>query len=263
MTFDLWQTLIFDDVKTDRDRTWLRCEGLRKLLSESDIAYSTEQLMEAHEKSAAELQASWKRNQHMSTLDQVRLILQIASGDGIQLPKSKATLRKLEEAYVEPVFKYPPVLNEEAVVTLEGIRRRARKLGIISNTGRTPGSALRLVLEKFGILRFFDETIFSDEAGCRKPDRRIFDLAASELGTESRRMIHIGDNPEADIWGAKQAGMRAILFEYPVPEAFKKQPWSLFALSRTNREVPDAEIKPDARIKSLGEAVAAVDSLSQ
>jgi HAD superfamily hydrolase (TIGR01509 family) len=253
---------MFDDVEMDGARTRLRCEGFRKALSEVGIALSTEELIEAHEKSAAQLQASWRRNEHLSTLDQIKLILQIASGNGIDLPRSPTALTKLENAYIDPVFRYPPVLNKEAVLTLEGMRERVRKLGIISNTGRTPGSALRLVLERFGILSFFDSVIFSDEAGCRKPHRRIFDLAASELGTGPRNIIHIGDNPEADIWGGKQAGMRAVLFECPVPEEFKRKPGSLFALSRADRQVPDSEIKPDARIQSLSEALAFVDTLT-
>lgn len=246
----------------DEVRSRSRCEGLRKVLSEFGIALSTDELFDAHEKSAPQLQASWKRNKHVSTLDQIKYILQLASEDGIQLPQSSTALRKLENAYVDPVFRYPPVLNKEAVVTLEGMRDRARKLGIISNTGRTPGTALRLVLERLGILSYFDKTIFSDEAGYRKPDRRIFNLAASEFVAEIRQIVHIGDNPEADVWGAKQAGMRAVLFEYPVPEEFRRKPGSLLALSRADRQVPDSEIEPDVRIKSLSEALAFVDSLT-
>jgi putative hydrolase of the HAD superfamily len=117
-------------------------------------------------------------------------------------------------------------------------------------------------MDECEILQFFDATIFSDEAGCRKPDKRIFQAAVAELGSTPERMIHIGDDPEADIWGAKQFGMRALLFDYPVPEEFKQVPTSLFALSRGDRRVPDSEIQPDARITSLKEALAFIDSLS-
>ena len=81
------------------------------------------------------------------------------------------------------------------------------------------------------------------------------------LGAEPGNTIHIGDNPEADVWGAKQAGMRAVLFDFPVPEEFIRQPGSLFALSRADRRVPDSEIKPDARITSLRDVLRFVDSL--
>jgi putative hydrolase of the HAD superfamily len=262
VTFDLWQTLIFDDPERDRKRAQMRCEGLLEALSGRGLALSLDTLLEAHEESAPQFQAIWRRNQHISTIDQIRLIVHIASGNGIDIPQDSGLTKMLERAYIEPIFTCPPTLNEDALVTLEGMRDRVRKVGLISNTGRTSGAGLRELLQKLGILRFFDVTVFSDEAGCRKPDERISDLAAYELGAELDKVIHVGDNPEADVWGAKQAGMRAVLFDYPIPEAFKQQPYSLFALSSTDRQVPDSEIKPDARIKSLKDALIFVNSLA-
>lgn len=261
VTFDLWQTLIFDEPELDQVRGQMRCEGLHKVLSSLGSAISLNALQEAHEKSAPQLQAIWRRNQHISTIDQIRLIVQIASANTLDLPEDSHAVEMLQSAYIDPLFAFPPQLSEDAVATLEGMRNRVRRIGLISNTGRSPGVALRQLMEKLGILEFFHATIFSDEAGCRKPDKRIFGLAARELGTEPSNTIHIGDNPEADIWGAKQAGMHAVLFDYPVPEAFKRQPGSLFALSRADRRVADSEIKPDARITSLKGVLGFVDSL--
>jgi putative hydrolase of the HAD superfamily len=239
----------------------MRCEGLRKVLSGLGLQLSLNHLLSAHEQSSLQFQTLWRRNQHISTIDQIRLILQIVTSRSIDLPSDSRTVRMLESAYVDPLFTLPPQLNEDAEATLEGMRDRARKIGLISNTGRSPGVAMRKLLEKLGILKFFDVTIFSDEAGCRKPNKPIFDLAARELGAEPSETIHIGDNPEADIWGAKQAGMHAVLFDYPVPEEFKRQPGSLFVLSRADRRVPDSEIKPEARITSLKDVLGFVDSL--
>jgi len=262
VTFDLWQTLIFDDPELDRTRAQMRCEGLREVLSGRGLSLSLDALLEAHEQSAPQLQAIWRRNEHVSTIDQIRLIVHIASSNGIDLPRDSSVIKMLERAYIEPLFVCPPALNEDALVTLEGMHDRVRGVGLISNTGRTPGVSLRELLQKLGILKFFDATVFSDQAGCRKPDKRIFDLAARELGAQLDNTIHVGDNPEADVWGAKQAGMRALLFDYPVPEDYKQQLGSLFALSRTDRQVPDSEIKPDARIKSLRDALLFIDSLA-
>jgi putative hydrolase of the HAD superfamily len=262
VTFDLWQTLIFDDPEAYRERAQMRCEGLREVLSSRGLSLSLDALLEAHEESALQFEAIWRRNEHVSTIDQIGLIVHTASGNGIDLSRDSRVSKRLVRAYIEPLFAHPPRLNEDALVTLEGMRDRVRRVGLISNTGRSPGVALRELLQRLGILKFFDATVFSDEAGCRKPDKRIFDLATGELGAEQGNTIHIGDNPEADVWGAKQAGMRAVLFDYPVPEAFKQEPGSLFALSRTDRQVPDSEIKPDARIKSLRDALLFVDSLS-
>jgi putative hydrolase of the HAD superfamily len=262
VTFDLWQTLIFDKPEDDGVRSQKRCEGLQRVLSGLGIALPLSDLQRAQEESASQLQAIWRRNGHISTMDQIQLIVQIASGRIIDLRGDSRAVEMLQSAYIDPLFAFPPGLNEDAKETLEAMRDRVHKMGLISNTGRSPGVAMRKLMESLGILKFFDATIFSDEVECRKPNKRIFDLAARELGARPVDIVHIGDNPEADIWGAKQAGMRAVLFDYPVPEEFKRQPGSLFALSRTDRQVPDSEIRPDARITSLKDALGFVDSLA-
>jgi hypothetical protein len=55
--------------------------------------------------------------------------------------------------------------------------------------------------------------------------------------------------------------MLAILFDYPVPEDFRKSRYSLFALARANQP-SDAGVKPDAKVASLSETVAFIDSLT-
>lgn len=219
-----------------------------------------EELQKAYGESAFQLEASWRRNEHVPTIDQIRLILDLA-GVNREFRDDPETLRILEAGYVDPLLEVPPQLNSEAIDTLKGMQERVARIGLISNTGRSPGTALRRLMSKLGILQFFDSIVFSDEALCRKPDKRIFQRAARELGTDPAHIIHIGDNPEADVWGAKQAGMLALLYEYPVPEGFKRRPSSLFALSRTDRRIPDSEIMPDKRLRSLREALDFVDGL--
>ncbi len=112
---------------------------------------------------------------------------------------------------------------------------------------------MRQLLDKLGILRYFEATVFSDELGWRKPDGRIFLEAARKLGTLPTNIVHVGDNPEDDVWGAKQAGMRALLFERKVPREFINDPHSLYALTRT--PTGERSVEPDGRISSLGEVL--------
>jgi putative hydrolase of the HAD superfamily len=225
------------------------------------INLSLQEIKKGYEESALKIQAKWKRNEHVSTIEQIRLILQASSLGKITLPRDPQAIELLERAYVDPVFDFAPKLNDEALATLEGMKSRAREIGLISNTGRSPAHVLRELIGKFGILKFFDTTTFSDEVGWRKPDKRIFEAAASQLGTDLKKMIHIGDDPEADARGAKQAGMRALLLDYAVLDGFKRQPSSLFALTRADTDAKDSEMGPDGRINSLKEALDFVDSL--
>ena len=260
VTLDLWETLLVDEPEKDFLRREMRCEGLRQALSRFSAELSMMDLLKGYDESIGFLQESWRRNQDVPTVEQIRYIVNAASKGTVNMPESKRAVEELQEAYTTPVLAIPPVLNSDAFFTLESMRNRAYKLGLISNTGRTHGRVLRKLLDKFGILDHFDATIFSDEVGWLKPDRRIFMAAADELKVEPTDVVHIGDDPERDVWGAKQAGMRAILFDHEVPKGFKEQPGSLFALGRATRSVPDSEIKPDGRISSLREALKTIDS---
>lgn len=262
VTFDLWETMITDEPERDRARSRMRYEGLHRALTDLGVQLSLDDLKRAYEESAPRLQAIWQRNEHVPTIEQIHLIIELASRQPAVMPPYPGSAEMLEKAYVDPLFVIPPKLNKDALTALEGLRSRAHKIGLISNTGRTPGEALRRLLESYGILQFFDATVFSDEVRCRKPDRKIFEVAANRLGTDLRNMVHIGDDPEADIWGAKQAGMRALLFEHKMPDVSKWQPNSLFVLSRAHRHMSDLEVIPDRRIRSLTEALDFVDLLS-
>jgi FMN phosphatase YigB (HAD superfamily) len=52
--------------------------------------------------------------------------------------------------------------------------------------------------------------VISDEAGCVKPDPRIFTIALERLGLEPGEMAYVGDSPE-DVQGALAVGSSPIL----------------------------------------------------
>nr|WP_255427665.1 HAD hydrolase-like protein [Yimella sp. cx-51] len=61
--------------------------------------------------------------------------------------------------------------------------------------------------------------VFSNEVEWAKPDRRIFEISLTFVqGTAaepfaSSCVVHIGDNPVADVEGARAAGLSAVLVE--------------------------------------------------
>ena len=160
---------------------------------------------------------------------------------------------ELDEAYSGPIDGDPFRINHDCIQTLHELRTRGYKLGLISNTGRTSAITQRRRMKDAGILDFFETTVFSNEVGWRKPDRRIFSVAIEKLNATPGRIIHVGDNPYADIWGAKQMGMRAFQFKYDVPGRFAKNPNSLLALSRASVPTVTASVQPDGTILSLNE----------
>lgn len=59
----------------------------------------------------------------------------------------------------------------------------------------------------------FDFWLAADQTGVRKPDPRLFHMAAAAAGCHARDMVHVGDEPDSDIRGAVRAGARAVLID--------------------------------------------------
>jgi putative hydrolase of the HAD superfamily len=251
VTLDLWETLIFDKPELDETRGRMRCEGIQHALERLGISVALVDVERGYEESGSKLQEVWDKNVEVSTLEQILLIVELGGGEVARIPTSPEATQPLITGYVEPILTLPPPLGEDVVSTLEDLRTLGSKIGLISNTGRGPGEALRRLLQNYGVMKYFDATTFSNEVGCRKPDPRIFKQTVDELGMDPSQVIHVGDNPVADFEGARLAGMKAVLFE---PELLNSTEWgpdSLFALSRRHQHSFGAAVETDLRIKSL------------
>lgn len=73
--------------------------------------------------------------------------------------------------------------------------------------------------EALGWAAWVDGCVTSVDAGCRKPDQRIFELALEVAGSRPERCVMVGNSEYADIAPAVRMGMRAILvaIEDPPP----------------------------------------------
>jgi putative hydrolase of the HAD superfamily len=61
---------------------------------------------------------------------------------------------------------------------------------------------------------YFEHVVTSENVGVKKPDPRIFQYAMEKAEARPIESIMIGDNYEADIQGALNVGMRAIMCEF-------------------------------------------------
>jgi HAD superfamily hydrolase (TIGR01549 family) len=108
----------------------------------------------------------------------------------------------------------PPSLRKGVFDTLSELSPNYN-IGIISDTGITPGRIIRDVLEEYGIIDFFDVTVFSDETGYYKPHPIAFKTALNDLKTSPRNAIHVGDLLETDVKGALDYKMLAVWIRDP------------------------------------------------
>jgi putative hydrolase of the HAD superfamily len=89
--------------------------------------------------------------------------------------------------------------------TLEAVRRRGLKVGVVSNVP----ADLRPVFAKHKLDTLVDSFTHSFEVAAEKPDPAIFLAAAKSLGVKPNETLMVGDH-EVDR-GAERAGMRAFI----------------------------------------------------
>lgn len=210
------------------------------ILAGIGVKTSASALDRAYEESASYLGRIWERNRDVPVTDHVRAILG-AIGRDLPARVPADVMSSLVEAYARPILMVPPTLDAGARVTLERLRGQGIVLALVCNIMRTPGVVLRKLLERYGVLRFFAQTTFSDEVGVRKPDPEIFALTLRALGVEPAAAVHVGDDPILDVLGGHNAGLRVIQVTAALPKAV--------GLSRPDAVVPSLATLVDAIAK--------------
>jgi len=99
-------------------------------------------------------------------------------------------------------------LSDDTRTTLQTLRDHRKKLGVITNG--YSGQRQRRKLEALGLLTAFDAVLISAEEGVRKPDIEIFRRAVARCGVEPHEAAFVGDHPQADVEGARNAGLLPI-----------------------------------------------------
>lgn len=111
--------------------------------------------------------------------------------------------------WYEPLSKIASV-EPKIKQTLAALEKMGLKLGILSNTF-VNGRSLEKHLEQSGILDFFPIRLYSYEFDFRKPDPRIFRIAAERVGEPMENIMYVGDRIDKDIKSTLKIGMHAVL----------------------------------------------------
>ena len=124
-------------------------------------------------------------------------------------------------------------LHPEVVGVLDTLARH-HVLGLVTNGNTDP--------ERSGLGGRFHFRLGADDIGIRKPDPRLFTMAAAAAGCHPGERVYVGDQPTKDVAAPQAAGCRGV--------------W----LNRTGAPCPPG-IEPDAVIASLTELPAVIARL--
>ena len=209
ITFDLWDTLI-QELPGGSDRiARARIESIADLLESCGRPHTIQEIEEAYVKTGSFLDFTWGKSRDISVRDQMLFMLSCIEW---RLPSKldKGSFEEVERIYSRSMLDQRPVLLPKVKETLSAVDEAGFGVGLICNTGRTPGSILREVMSDMGIPGHFEVTTFSDEVLVRKPAPVIFRTTLEGLRTQASLCVHVGDDPVSDIGGARNVGMRSV-----------------------------------------------------
>jgi putative hydrolase of the HAD superfamily len=95
----------------------------------------------------------------------------------------------------------------DAADVMARLRTAGLAIGVVSNWD----VSLHDVLIRIGLAPLVDAVVTSAEAGAAKPDAAIFERAGDLLGARPHRMLHVGDDADGDVDGARAAHLHAVL----------------------------------------------------
>jgi len=156
--------------------------------------------------------------------DSLELLKRVGTKRGINLtPEQWHHLTWLWYKPLTEIGRTEPQTKE----TLAALKNSGLNLGILSNTF-VHACALDKHMEQLGILDFFDVRLYSYEFPFRKPDPRIFKIAAERIGQPPQSILFVGDRIDKDIAPALKIGMHATLKD---------------AYTSDGKKVPNAAVK--------------------
>jgi putative hydrolase of the HAD superfamily len=250
IAFDLWETLITDTPELSRRQERLRLTRMEEILARRGFASTADEIERAYRRLWHRCQELyWSRDMDIPCRVQIEHFFEALDVDASSI--DDATMHELEHVYANAAVEVPPRVVAGADDVLREMKSRGLRVGMISNTGRTPGSALRRILEGAGLAEAIDAMVFSNEHGACKPQTSIFETLRASLGVAFDEMLFVGDNPYADVLGAQRCGMLAVHFTPPVRGSAVAPPVD-----------HGEEIVADATISDLRELPAVIDALT-
>lgn len=217
ITIDFWNTL-FDSVNHE-SRYKYRNNIFLEETSKLGININESELDNAIKESWLYFEDHWINK--MRTPESSELVQVIFSY--LKIPNDKSAFERIVTSYEDSLFEHPPILIEGVKEMLPKLAEKY-KLGLISDTGYSPGTHLRKLMADNDILDYFTSFSFSNETGVSKPHERAFHTILHELKTDPAHSLHIGDIERTDVVGANNTGMISVLFTGVESEFDRKNP---------------------------------------
>lgn len=229
VTFDLGNTLLRQD-----NIDWKKLEKAGFLnhisvFSKQNLKYPTlKEWSGLYEKLVKDFEKTAGKYHHEIPAEKIFQILH----EYFNIPASISTATLLSIFFI-------PLMNARLLMdhvrdVLQELKDANIRCGVISNTA-VPGNLAREVLERLDILDYFDFTLYSSDCIFAKPHSMMFEMASAKWNLKPSQILHVGDQLDKDVAGARSAGLRTV--------------W----VNHDRKKIKTGKIKPDREIFSLDE----------
>ncbi|PKB58525.1 MAG: hypothetical protein BZY83_06645 [SAR202 cluster bacterium Casp-Chloro-G2] len=248
VTFDLWQTLLLDERDLGQARALVRLEAARTEIEDFGESYDLEAINGAYMSCFQQCRELREKGLDVDFREQVSIFVNhISPGLVDRLERNDSRyMNEIARHYSDSFLVHPPPAHEDAVRVLQGVTDLGLRIGLISNTGMTPGFTFRAYLEERGMLKYFHTLIFSDEVKLAKPAAAIFLMTLRQMEATPEQTIHVGDHVMNDVVGAKRCGMKTVWIS-----GFDER-----------KDPNDPESEPDITVSKLAEVLPAIAKLA-
>ena len=149
---------------------------------------------------------AWHSNEKERTIGKlsmaqgVELTLKAA---GAYTPQNvELVVRKRREALCDTFAAIP----SESIELLKTLRSRGVKTGLITNTFSDECE----MIKESPLFPLFDVAMISYETGLCKPDPAVYNAMIEKLGILPQECLYVGDGGSRELFGARDAGMKAV-----------------------------------------------------
>lgn len=223
--FDLFNTLITAEPRALN-------EAMRQLVSslqQNGLALNAESFEKAYTESAVKFIVEARQN-GIETHNRFWISEALSRGGQSILPDDPIVTEAVD-AYFSTF--YPRCHLIPGTMEMLSRLKESHLLGLLSNFTHSP--AARKIIQQAGLTGFFHVVLISGDLGYRKPHPAVFDQLAEQLNVEKKQILYIGDDPEADVIGSRQAGLQPVWTTYAQDHNLAFKP----SVPTGNAEIPD------------------------
>jgi len=198
VTFDFWNTIA---QVPEGAMPAARRRAVAAACEECGVAVEAALLEASLEEVRLRWESSWGEGVHMHPEDGAEMLVRSLGAEG----EGRA---RVAEAFLGAIREVELELAPGIGQALEELGERGVRIGIVCDVGFSGGEMLRELLDREGLLVYFDGWSFSDETGHYKPAPQAFEAALAALGAQPQEAMHVGDLRRTDVAGASALGMR-------------------------------------------------------